>query len=288
MDIARYGIVGHPVKHSLSPAMQLAAFNRLGIEAEYERYDIAPEGLDAFLSSLARKGIRGINVTIPHKIKAKEYLERHGSLDANAQRLGAVNTIKVTGDGLCGYNTDGPGFYRSLVEDLGFEPEGKNLFILGAGGAATAIIMYLGNGPKSISVYDVDGAKTGELKKYYENYFDDTRLDIVTDRAGMRKALSVSDLLVNTTPIGMRESDPSPVDKDLLHSGLRVYDIVYNRRYTRLVREANSLKLHAVTGLGMLLYQGVIAFEVWTGEKAPVAVMKSALREALETCSKGA
>lgn len=277
----KYGIVGHPVKHSLSPAMQNEAFRDSGIDAEYDLYDIGPGHLDEFLGSLAAAGISGVNITIPHKIRAKEYIELHGSLDDTARRLGAVNTVKVTPDGLAGFNTDGPGFYRSLVEDLKFEPEGKKVFLLGAGGAAKAIAMYLGNGPSRIYVYDVDDAKTSGLREHYIKYYDVKRLATVSGAAGMRSALAESGLLINATPIGMNEADPSPVNKELLHKGLFVYDLVYNRPYTRLVKEANSMKLHAVTGAGMLLYQGAASFEIWTGRKAPVGVMRRALNRSL-------
>ena len=278
----KYGIIGHPVRHSLSPAMQNAAFQALGIDAEYLLYDVEPEKLESFLKNAGGNNIAGLNVTIPHKIKTREYLERKGSLDENARRLGAVNTIKITAEGrLCGYNTDGPGFYRSLVEDLKFEPEGRNVFVLGAGGAAHAIIMYLGNGPRKIFVRDIDKAKTDDLKDHYRKYFDGDRLVIVKE-ADLKDSLKAAELLVNATPVGMKESDPIPVDPELLHYGLYIYDLVYNRAYTELVRKANSLKLHAVTGIGMLLYQGAIAFEIWTGAKAPVAVMRKALRDALK------
>jgi shikimate dehydrogenase len=278
----KYGIAGYPVKHSLSPAMQNAAFKELGIDADYSLFEVEPKGLEAFLGGLKANGISGLNVTIPHKIKAREYLEKNGSLDANAQRLGAVNTIKVTGDGLCGFNTDGPGFYRSLLDDLRLEPEGKNVFVLGAGGAAQAIVMYLGNTPKKIAVYDIDTGKTGDLVKHYAKHFDSGKLFIVPGENAMKAVLAQSDLLINATPIGMNESDPSPVDKTLFHPGLYIYDLVYNRPYTQLVKEANQAKVHAVTGLGMLLCQGAIAFEIWTGKKAPVNVMRRALREALQ------
>jgi len=283
-----FGLVGHPVKHSLSPAMQNAAFKELGIDAEYRLYDVEPAALSDFIGSAGSNKISGLNITIPHKIKAKEYLEKNGSLDPNAQRLGAVNTIKAGGDTLCGFNTDGPGFYRSLVEDLRYEPEGKDVFVLGAGGAAQAIIMYLGNGPERISVFDIDPARAEAVKKQYAKYFDVKRLHTISDKKLIKTALDASSLLVNTTPVGMHDSDPSPVDKALLHPGLAVYDIIYNRPYTQLIKDANSLKLHAATGLGMFLYQGAIAFEIWTGKKAPVAVMKRALKEALTAVSKGA
>ncbi|MDP2913372.1 MAG: shikimate dehydrogenase [Candidatus Omnitrophota bacterium] len=278
MTKQRYGIIGHPVAHSLSPAMQGAAFKALGIDAEYLLYDVEPDKLEGFLDDAPKKNILGLNVTIPLKIAAKDYLERKGQLDENARRLGAVNTIKFTGETPSGHNTDGPGFYRSLVKDLNFEPEGKSVFSLGAGGAARAIVMYLANGPRAIYVFDSDGEKAGALQKYYKKYYDGRKL-VITDRDGLKEALSKSDLLVNATPVGMREADPSPVAKELLHPGLYVYDLVYNQLSTRLVKDANSMKLHAITGLGMLLYQGAIAFEIWTGKSAPISVMKKALRE---------
>jgi shikimate dehydrogenase len=277
----RYGIIGHPVAHSLSPAMQGAAFKALGMDAEYRTYDVEPSGLEAFLSGAAAEGIAGLNVTIPHKINAHHYIASHGELDTNAQRLGVVNTISVEASRLKGFNTDGPGFYRSLVDDLKFEPEGRSVFVLGAGGAAKAVVMYLGNGPKEIFVSDIDGAKAEGLKDHYKKYHDAKRLSIVrpSDIGG---ALEKCQLLVNATPVGMKETDGMPLDKRLLHPGLYVYDLVYNVPATALVKEATRMKLHAVTGIGMLLYQGAIAFEIWTGKKAPVGVMRRALREALK------
>ena len=277
-----YGIVGCPVKHSLSPAMQTAAFSSLSLDAEYRLFETAPDDLDSFLADLSKNNISGVNITIPYKIKAKEYLERHGTLNSHAIKLGAINTIKVSGDGsLCGHNTDGPGFYRSLVEDLRFEPEGKNILVLGSGGAAKAIVMYLGNGPKGISVFDVDRQKMIDLKSHYGKYYDEKKLNIVTESKDVKSVLDASDLVVNATPLGMKEADPSPIAREFLRPGLYVYDLVYNRSLTQLVKDANAAKAHAVTGLGMLLYQGAVAFEIWTGKRAPVDVMRRALKEAL-------
>jgi shikimate dehydrogenase len=276
-----YGIIGHPVMHSLSPAMQNAAFKALRLDAEYTIFDVEPDGLEAFLNGAAVKKMSGLNVTIPHKIKAGEYIKRKGALDANAEKLGAVNTIKIEGGKLFGFNTDGPGFYRSLIEDLKFEPEGRPLFILGAGGAARAIVMYLGSSPKEIYAFDLDTAMAEGLKEHYEKHYGDGRLKVVKP-AEIGEVLKKCDLLVNATPIGMKESDGLPLDKGFLHSRLYIYDLVYNRPVTELVKTANRMKLHAVTGAGMLLYQGAISFEIWTGEKAPVGVMKKALKEALK------
>ena len=263
--------------------MQNAAFRASGIDAEYLVYDVEQPALEDFLKGLPARRIAGLNVTIPHKIKAKEYLERAGSLDETALRLGAVNTILAGDDGsLKGFNTDGAGFYLSLKEDLGFEPALKRVFVFGAGGAAKAIIMYLGSSPAGICVFDIDPGKTEALKEHYGRYFDVKKLETITDAAGVRAALNRCDLLINATPVGMRESDPSPVGSDLMHPKLSVYDLVYNRPVTRLVKEALSMNLRAVTGSGMLLHQGAIAFELWTGRKAPLEVMRSALKEALK------
>lgn len=275
-----YGIIGYPVKHSLSPAMQNAAFGALGIDAEYRLFEVAPAELDAFLDGAAAEGISGFNVTVPHKIAARDYLEKRGSLNDIARRLGAVNTINISSGALKGFNTDGPGFYRSLVDELRFEPEGKNIFVMGSGGAARAVVMYLGNGPRKITVFDVDGKKALDLKEHYGRYFDPKKLE-VAGAGSMKEALGASQLLVNATPIGMKDGDPMPVEKEALHPGLYVYDLVYNRQ-TELVRTATRMKLHAVTGLGMLLYQGAAAFEIWTGRAAPVEVMRRALKEAVK------
>lgn len=276
-----YGLIGHPVEHSLSPAMQNAAFAAAKIDAEYKLFNVAPDNLEAFLRDLVKNNIAGANVTIPHKVKAKEYIEKNGVLDKYAERLGAVNTIKVEDGKLKGFNTDGPGFYRSLVEDLKFEPEGKTVFVLGAGGAARAIIMYLGNGPKKIYVDDIETCMAEEIKKYYEKYYDRHKLEVVK-KGAVKEAINSADLLIQATPVGMDDRDPSPIDIELLHPGLRVYDLVYNKPMTKLVEGATKKKLHAMTGLGMLLYQGAMAFELWTGEKAPVDVMKKALKGALK------
>ncbi|MDO8536553.1 MAG: shikimate dehydrogenase [Candidatus Omnitrophota bacterium] len=276
-----YGLIGHPVIHSLSPAMQNAAFKALKIDAEYKLFDVEPRDLQSFLGDIVKNNISGINVTIPHKVKAKDFIKSNGILNEHAEKLGAVNTIKVVGDKLVGFNTDGPGFYRSLVEDLKFEPEGKNIFVLGAGGAARAIVMYLGNGPKEIFVADIDDCMVEELRRHYEKHYDHRKFKVVL-KNNFKESLDKCDLLVQATPLGMHDGDPSPVDPELLHPGLRIYDLVYNRPATRLVEEASKMKLHAMTGLGMLLHQGAIAFELWTAKKAPVEVMKKALKDALK------
>jgi len=280
----RFGLVGHPVKHSFSPAMQHAALAASGMQGDYRLFDIPPDGLTRFLSRLKEENINGINVTIPHKVAAWQYIKTHGELDDEAGRLGAVNTIKVEERGLKGFNTDGAGFYRSLVSDLDFDPEKKRITILGAGGAARAIVMHLGNRPETIYVTDLDRGRVEELKKRYETFYSARKLQPIAG-GSIRDAVSRSVLLVNATPMGMKDGDAAPIEERYLHGGLSVYDLVYNRPSTALTRAAQKVKARAVTGLGMLLFQGAIAFEIWTGKKAPLRDMRNALREELAKCS---
>ncbi len=279
-----YGIVGHPVKHSLSPAMQNAAFNHLEISAEYRLFEVSDADFDKFLDKIREeRDVAGLNITIPHKIRAKEYLERVGSLDENAAKLGAVNTIKIAVDGqMKGFNTDGPGFYRSLVQDLKFEPEGKNIFVLGSGGAAKAVAMFLGSKAGTIFVFDTDRDKMSALRNHYAKYFDVMKLNLVSGAGRIKESLDNCDLLINATPVGMKDSDVSPIAKKFLRPDLCVYDLVYNRPSTQLIRDAREAGACALTGVGMLLYQGALAFEIWTGKSAPIDIMRRALEGSIK------
>ena len=270
MDI--YGIIGWPIKHSLSPLMHNAAFKALGIEARYEKFEIRPEGLEDFL--LKRKDIKGFNITVPHKVRAKEILERQPNVSGSdyADLCGAINTVKLVGGRFQYTNTDVLGFLTSLKEDLRFDYVDKNILLIGCGGAGRAVIAGLGYGDttcKKIYAYDESEAAVKACAKF-------DRLQLIS-KEEIEENVKKCQLLVNTTPVGMKEGDGSPVDKSLLRRDLFVYDVVYNRE-TELVKAA---KQRAVGGLGMLLYQGAHAFEFWTGKKAPVDVMREALEKAL-------
>ena len=275
-----YGVVGYPVRHSLSPAMQNAAFEACGIDAEYGPYEIKPEDLAGFLADAPKK-FSGLNVTVPHKILAKNFVERHGSLDEGAARIGAVNTILLMNGGFQGFNTDGSGFCRSLSEDLRFNVSGKNVLLLGAGGAGRAIAMSLGKEPKHIYVADVAPNRYEDLKEHFGRFFDN-RLMSPAGLHALPEIMEGVDLVINATPLGMKDGDPLPIDIALLRPGLYVYDLVYNVPETRLVGEARRVNASAATGIGMLLYQGAIAFEIWTGHAAPVDIMRLALEKALK------
>jgi len=267
MDL--YGIIGYPVKHSLSPLMHNAAFKELGIDAEYKKFEVRPEELEDFL--LNRKDVKGFNITVPHKVKAKQILEREakGSKSEYVDLAGAINTVKREGGRSHCTNTDVLGFLTSLKEDLKFDHKDKGVLLIGCGGAGRAVIAGLSNGVRKIYAYDVnkDAIRSSE------------KLECISDKE-IPEIVKDCQLLVNATPIGMKKTDVSPVDKEILHNNLSVYDLVYNIE-TQLIKDAKSLGLPCSCGSGMLLYQGAHAFEFWTGKKAPIEVMKQALLKAI-------
>jgi len=271
-----YGIIGHPVEHTLSPAMQNSAFIALGINAVYVPFEVRPGELNSAIKSISSLGICGFNVTVPHKTACMKFLDK---IDDSARAIGAVNTVKVVGANghsplLVGYNTDGLGFLHSLREDLKFDPKGKNIFIIGAGGAARAIAWALAkSGVKSIMVVDKIKEKAEELANTVSFASDVKSIDCDDNWASCVKD---ADLLVNASPIGMKDTDPSPIDVKSLHKQLVVFDLIYNK-HTKLVKSAKLKGLKACGGFGMLLYQGAEAFQIWTLKKAPVEIMRNAL-----------
>lgn len=307
-DALSYGLIGYPVKHSLSPVMHNAAFRELGIDASYRLFEIPPQDIPAFLldadysfrdtsgASVKAAGLEGFNVTIPHKIAVKEILEKQFPAQPAAEDelhyvrvSGAINTVKRQ-DGIMSYrNTDVLGFLVSLREDLGFLPKGKDVLIIGCGGAGRAIIAALtweANRANKIYVFENNPQSRENAKKHFSSYGIDKILnrnkeEIITfvTAQDLAPKLAECGLLVNASPVGMKEGDSGPVKKEWLKKGLSVYDIVYNRP-TRLLQDARELGLNASGGLGMLLHQGAAAFEFWTSRKAPLEVMRKALREA--------
>ena len=266
-----YGIIGHPIEHTLSPAMQNAAFDALGLNSVYLPFEVKPEGLGHAIKGLVSLGISGFNVTVPHKTNCMKFLDK---IDAGARAIGAVNTVKITGGKLFGYNTDGLGFLRSLREDLKVDPKGKNIFIIGAGGAARAVVWSLvKSGAESIVIVDKLKEKAEELANTCSFAGNVKSIDYEDNWAIYIKDVSI---LINASPVGMKDTDPSPVDAKLLHKQLAVFDLIYNK-HTKLIRSAKLKGLKACGGFGMLLYQGVEAFEIWTGKKAPVLIMRNAL-----------
>jgi len=272
-----YGVLGYPARHSLSPAMHNAAFRSVGLKAEYLIFEKDPSQLEGFLDSLNNSGISGLNVTVPYKEKVSKFLT---NVSADARLIQAVNTIKVEGNSLSGFNTDGQGFMRHLSGELGFNPAGKRLAILGAGGASKAISVYLSkNNPSTVTIYDIDREKVRSLVGYLERNFPLVSFNV----AHSTKDLSVEkcDLLINATPVGMKEDDPCLIDESMINPGSLVYDLIYNPAETKLLSRAKKRGARISNGLGMLLWQGAHSFEIWTGLKAPVEVMKKALESSI-------
>ncbi len=273
-----YGLIGYPVGHSLSPLMHNAAFAYLNINARYKLFPLKETEIKVFLSSLKTENIYGLNVTVPYKEKVILFL---ASVSKEAELIGAVNTIKVCDDRLEGFNTDGAGFIKHLNEDLNFNPQNKTIAVIGAGGAARAVSVFLcNNAPKTVSIYDVDKDKLSVLINHLKANFKNVNINAVDSLS--RLNIEKSDLLVNATPIGMKESDPCLVDEKFIHKDLLVYDLIYNPAETRLLRLAKEKGARVSNGLGMLLYQGMLAFEIWTGQIAPKEVMRNALMEGVK------
>ncbi|GAB6075989.1 shikimate dehydrogenase [Desulfurobacterium crinifex] len=273
---AVYGIIGHPVKHSLSPLMQTAAFKALGIDAVYVPFDVDPENLGEAVNGLRALNVKGFNVTVPHKEGVIEYLD---FVDEDAEFLGAVNTVKNEDGQLTGYNTDADGFLQSLIEE-GIELEGKRITMFGAGGAARAVgYAVLKGGAKFLNVVNRNFSKgkvVGELLGKRGNV-----LVFPLRESTVATLLKDTDIVINTTSVGMKPDDPPLFDYSLIPEGLTVVDIIYNPAETPLLKAAKEKGCKIVNGLGMLIHQGAIAFKIWTGKEAPVEVMKKILKEEL-------
>jgi len=276
-----FGLIGFPVKHSFSPAMHNAAFKALNINAEYKLFEIKPEDLEGFFLSLEGKGIHGLNVTVPYKEKVLDFVE----LDSESfylKRIKAVNTIVIKNGIRKGFNTDIPGFRRDLAEKNG-KPENKRIAILGAGGAARAVAFALAEDKaKEIAIYDIDKNKSQNIVDLIKNLFP--KLVIAVAETIEQLKIKEKDLLINTTPIGMKNTDHCLVAKEMLHENLFVYDLIYNPPKTKLLALAEKAHVKNSNGLGMLLYQGVLAFTHFTGKNAPVEIMRQALMDEIKKC----
>lgn len=272
-------MIGFPVKHSYSAIMHNAAFKELGINANYDLFEIEPENLESEFRRLIKQDVSGFNITIPYKEKIIKFLDE---VDSEAGLTGAVNTVKVNEDrSTKGFNTDGAGFIIHLTEIVGFAPDGKKVSILGAGGAAKAISIQLAkNRAKSILLFDIDRRKSEALASKLQLTFPDCDAWSVSDVDVLLQ--DKPDLLINATPVGMDKEDELVFDPEYFHRDLIVYDLIYNPAETALLREARRKGCTGVfNGLGMLLYQGVLAFKIWLEVEPPKQVMEKALREAL-------
>jgi len=268
-----YGLIGWPLSHSLSPRMHNAAFKALGINAQYKLFPLEPHYLDDFLADLDKSGISGLNVTVPYKEKVLDFVK----LDKESfylREIKAVNTILFSDGVWRGFNTDIPGFARHLKES--FNPQSKKTAILGAGGAARAAAYVLAKESASeLAIFDIDQTKSAGIVQMVKSLFPQFNIFAVDSIEQLE--IREKDLLVNATPIGLKETDPVLIRKDFLHNGLFVYDLIYNPAETKLLALAKKSGAKTSNGLGMLLYQGMLSFRIWTGKDAPEEIMRKAL-----------
>jgi len=265
-------IIGYPLGHSVSPAMQNKAFEKLGLDYEYSPLEVPPEKLEETIEKLRNdQNVVGFNVTVPHKEAIIPFLDE---IDESAKLIGAVNTVVNKNGKLIGHNTDGRGFIQSLKEDAGFDPKGKKVVVLGAGGASRAVTRMLAlNGISFLVLKDIEKDKAFALKEELNIP------KIIVNPSDLQEHIDNADLLVNATPIGMHpKTDQSPLPENTkLHPNLLVYDLVYNPAKTKLMKAAAK----SCSGLGMLVHQGALAFELWTGQKPDIEVMHKAAKKAL-------
>ena len=268
-------IIGHPVEHSRSPAMQNAALGTLGLDYVYVPFCVPPENLAAAISGLRALGVAGFNVTIPHKVAVMDMLD---GLEESAQAAGAVNTVSNNDGRLIGYNTDGDGLVKSLADDLGFSPGGGTIVIVGAGGAARGAIAALCRaGAKRIVIANRSRERAEELALFMKQRYGDTEIIALSDAAELKPFLGQTRLLVNSTSLGMNHEPIPFLSLSDLPLTASVYDMVYSVPVTPLLRDAADRGLRCANGLGMLAAQGELAFRIWTGAEPPHGIMKGVL-----------
>jgi shikimate dehydrogenase len=277
----KLGLIGYPVGHSLSPKIQNAALQASGLEGDYSLFPVAPDDMQTLknLAGSVRSGeMTGFNVTIPHKQNVIPFMDE---ITPIAQSIGAVNIIYRRGDKLIGDNTDAPGFLVDLKKFLTTEtqpPSGRirhgdlNALVLGAGGSARAVMYALVNDGWQVSL----AARRLEQARQLSETFPDIH---VKEYNLLTLQLSDFQLIINTTPIGMTpDDDQSPLPENTaLPKQVKIYDLVYNPRETKLVRDARAQGLQATTGLGMLIEQAALGFTLWTGIKLPVQIFRNAV-----------
>ena len=263
------GIIGWPVDHSLSPAIHNAAFAAAGLDWTYVPLPVPPRALAEALAGLVALGFRGVNVTMPHKTESADLL---ADLSEDARLLRAVNTIVVGGGELEGHNTDAPGFDRFLRRDAGFDPAGATALLFGAGGAARACALALARaGVAQLTVAARDETRAAPLVSIVEGF--DVRVAVV--RPGEVDDLT-PDLVVNATPVGSPGAEPVHPALPRLGAGVLVVDLLYDPPTTDLQRRAREAGAATFGGLGHLLEQAALSFELWTGTPAPLEVMSAA------------
>ncbi len=277
----RVFLTGHPVGHSVSPAFQQAALDYYSLDVRYEAIDVDAPSLSQVIMGLRDSDVMGANVTVPHKEATVAFLDE---LTEEARLIGAVNTIQNREGTLIGHNTDAPGFLKALKEESGFDAEGKTVVVLGAGGAARAVVVALASaGVKSLVVANRTLERAEALVDCLRSILPSAEA-VALDSGALGQLAARSQLIVNCTSVGMSGGTgqgETPIRTDLIPARALVCDLVYNPQETPLMRAATKAEALVLGGLPMLVYQGGIAFELWTGKEAPIKVMFEAAEKAL-------
>ena len=273
---ARLAVIGHPVSHSASPRMHQPALDAAGIDARYIRLDIEPGQVGEAFSRMKALGFIGCNVTVPHKLEAMEHCE----VDPAARALGAVNTIRFDPAVTRGFNTDGPGFARAIEDDFSVPLASLTVAIVGAGGGAGQAIATqccLLEVPRLVIV-NRTAEKLKLLADRLEALFPETEITTLTFEDGLLFEYCLgSDLIVNTSSVGLKPGDPSILPADCLKAGHLVYDTIYQPPVTPLLAFAIHEGCRTANGLSMLIHQGALAFQHWFPGSEPLAVMRAAM-----------
>ncbi|MBU4200607.1 MAG: shikimate dehydrogenase [Verrucomicrobia bacterium] len=271
-----YAVLGHPIRHSLSPVMQNAAMTALNMDAVYLAFDVPPEKLMRSLEFLGELGFSGVNLTVPLKEVAFRGI---ANLDESARRLGSVNTVKFTPQGLEGYSTDGEGFLRAIREVFQFSVMGRSLFILGCGGAGRAVALAsVVAGADRLLLADKELSRVRKLEQEITALPRKVQVQVVAfDPTAWTQAGREADLVVHATPIGMHPEEASPLAADAFRPGQLVFDLIYMFPETAVMKVARERGASVSNGLGMLLHQGARSFAIWTGVEPPVDVMRRVL-----------
>lgn len=277
-DTKLVGLFGYPLSQSLSSIMQNASFQKYNLNKIYIPIEVTRDNLETVVKGISKMNFDGFNITKPYKVDIMKYLD---DIDEYAKLIGAVNTVKISNGILKGYNTDGTGFLKSFEEGTGTKIEGKKVFILGSGGAARAIAITLAlSKAQSIYICNRTYEKAKSLAAYVNKLGNCAAIPM--EYEDMKKAIDDSHVLVNTTSVGMFPNiNESPLNGNLLNENLVVCDIVYNPMKTKLLIDAVQRGCKIVPGLGMFVYQGAEAFEIWTDIKAPVEIMYNTVLEGL-------
>lgn len=273
------GIIGDPIEHTVSPAMHNAAFRHLGLDFVYVPFKVKSENLELAIQGMKALNIRGLNVTIPHKVAVMPFLNE---VDSLSEKIGSVNTIVNRDSELKGHNTDAAGFWYALqAEEI--MPAGKKVVVLGAGGASRAIVFMLADRGAELTIMNRTQSRAQALANMASNAFRKDIKALELSQKNLKLAIKEAEILVNTTSIGMSPDDEeTPVPARLLKSSLFVFDIIYNPQQSRLLTEARKIGARTVGGMEMLVQQGAAAFELWTGQKPPINIMRNAAIKAME------